>query len=339
VTPTVRPDHLVPGDPRHGVVGYARALATAAGCAVRDAAPQTPGGPLHLHFTDRLWGPTPADAAAAVERLALAHPLTVTLHDLPQPSDGAAHAQRSQAYRRVLAVARAVVCNSAWERELVAALAGAAPVAVIALAVIRRDGSPGPADVSGPHIATGPADATAPATVGLLGWIYPGKGHAEVINAVAGVGETDGSGAQVIALGGVSEGHGADVEALHALAARRGVKLVVTGYLDDSQLTDQARAVTVPVAAHQHISASGSINTWLSLGRRPLVSASPYAREMTRLRPGTLSLFEPAGLAAALGRALADPRSTWLAPDVDLAPDLGDTAAAYLRWWSEQVPW
>jgi hypothetical protein len=286
-----------------------------------------------------------------VERLALAHPLTVTLHDLPQPSDGAAHAQRSQAYRRVLAVAHAVVCNSAWERGLVAALAGPASVAVIALAVIRRDGSPGPADVSGPriatgpadvsgpHIATGPADATAPATVGLLGWIYPGKGHAEVINAVAGVGEMDGSGAQVIALGGVSEGHGADVEDLHALAARRGVKLVVTGYLDDSQLTDQARAVTVPVAAHQHISASGSINTWLSLGRRPLVSASPYAREMTRLRPGTLSLFEPAGLAAALGRALADPRSTWLAPDVDLAPDLGDTAAAYLRWWSEQVPW
>ena len=35
------------------------------------------------------------------------------------------------------------------------------------------------------------------------------------------------------------------------------------------------RAVAVPVAAHQHVSASGSVGSWLSAGRRPLVPAPP----------------------------------------------------------------
>ena len=78
---------------------------------------------LHLHFSDRLWASDPAAAARRVEALARRHPLTVTLHDLPQPSDGDdSHRRRADCYRHVIAAARGVVCNSHWEAGLVAAL-------------------------------------------------------------------------------------------------------------------------------------------------------------------------------------------------------------------------
>jgi hypothetical protein len=332
MTSAVRPVHLATGHARHGVERYARQLAAATNCHVVEHHPRPSDDRVHLHFTDRLWGLNAAEAAARVERIAVGHRLSVTLHDLPQTSDGAvAQTRRRDAYRRVLAVAHAVVCNSAWERDLLGDLGLAVSATVIPLPVIRRP------DIRPPDI---PAAAAAESpSVGLLGWFYPGKGHTDVIAAVAARASVADPPVRVVSLGGVSDGHAKEAEHLRTEAAQQGVAFSITGFLSDADLITRAAQITVPVAAHRHISASGSINTWLSLGRRPLVTDSAYAREMSRLRPGTLTLCAREGLADAVNRAVSDPETTWLPGDVDLGPDLDAVADAYLRWWTETVPW
>jgi hypothetical protein len=92
--------------------------------------------------------------------------------------------------------------------------------------------------------------------------------------------------------------------------------------------------VAVGVTAHRNVSASGSLNSWIAAGRRPLVRDGSYAREMAALRPGTLSLFDDATLVPRLDAALHRPTSTWTAPGADLGPRIGETAAAYRTWWA-----
>ncbi len=50
-------EHLLVGPPEHGVTRYARELADAAGTAGPDV--------VQVHFTDRLFGPTAEESAAA----------------------------------------------------------------------------------------------------------------------------------------------------------------------------------------------------------------------------------------------------------------------------------
>ncbi len=164
----------------------------------------------------------------------------------------------------------------------------------------------------------------------MLGWVYPGKGHAEVVRACAGLPVT------VRALGEVSGGHDDLVPELAELAAGLGVGFEVTGWLDDDELAAHLDAVAVPVAAHRHVSASGSMNSWIAARRRPLVMAGTYAHEMAQLRPGTLTPVADGDLARAVAAALADPGSTRLGPSVDTAPHLDDCAAAYLDFWGHR---
>jgi glycosyltransferase involved in cell wall biosynthesis len=335
MTEPVRPLHLVPDVTRHGVTGYARAIAAACGAAVSAEPPAPPAGPLHLHFTERLWGATPEAAAEAVCELARRQPLSVTLHDLPQASDGElAQRRRGAAYARVVDAAAAVACNSHWEAELLGAFAspGTAPT-VIPLAVWP------PAEPPGAAPAPGGSGGAEPPVIGILGFVYPGKGHAEAIAAAAACAATRGHRVDVVALGAVSDGHAADVASLASQARDQGVSFTVTGYLGEAELLSRARQVAVPLAAHQHVSASASIGSWLSAGRRPLVADSAYAAEIDALRPHTIRRYAPERLSAAVGDALADPSAGWLAPGVSLAPGPGETAAAYLRWWTEAVPW
>lgn len=326
----IRPLHVVPEVERHGVTGYARLVAASCGCAVAGAAPAEPGGLLHLHFTDRLWGDSPDSAAAAVTQLARQHRLSVTLHDLPQASDGpASERRRANAYAQVVGVAAAVVCNSRWESELLAAFAiPRLPPAVIPLAVAPAAPDPPPA-----------VGLTDPVSVGLLGFLYPGKGHAEAIDAAALCAQSLQRPVDVIAIGGVSDGHASDADALAERARQRGVSFSVTGYLSPEQLSVMARRVSVPLAAHRHVSASASIGSWLSAGRRPLVADCAYAREIDRLRPGTIRRYRPAELSDAISRALGDLSAGWLAPGTDLRPGPPETADAHLRWWTHEVSW
>lgn len=344
-------------DPQHGVATYAAQIAATVEARtgrhlsldvadlleVPDADTVEVTVPrAHLQFTDRLWGPSPSAAADVVEDLADATALTVTLHDLPQPSDGERNLRRrGEAYGRVVAAARGVVVNSEHERSLLREWVGFdGPVEVIPLPVDR-------------HPVTGPRPEP-DGDVAVIGFFYPGKGHAEVVAAVAGLaaarhdaGDRDGSGATrpeadatgVVALGRASSGHEAELQQLVDEAAALGVPFGATGYLDDATLLDRARRASVPVAAHQHVSASGSIATWIAAGRRPLVPDTRYSREMATLRPGTLTLYPDDGLAAAIATALADPASTWLDDDAHTLPGLDEVADAYAAWWAEGVRW
>lgn len=313
------------GDPRHGVTRYAQQLADALGADVGQPEGGAGAGAAahpdrrHLHFTDRLFGPDPDAAAAAVELLASGGPFSVTLHDVPQPSDGDEGLRlRSDAYRRVIDAAAGVVVNSEHELRLLRRhTSRAARAAVIPL----------PVD---PHPAADTVRVADP-TVGVLGFVYPGKGHDRVIRAVAALGGSAG----VEVLGRASAGHEGDLSALATLAGSLGVGFTVTGYLSDDELLARSRQTTVPVIAHEHVSASGSLASWLSAGRRPVVVSSPYMEEMAELHGGSLTLTTADELPAAIAAALEDPSSTWLddAARGRLGPDTGRVAALYREFW------
>ncbi|MCS5716025.1 glycosyltransferase [Herbiconiux sp. CPCC 205716] len=314
----------VGGDPRHGVTRYAQQLADALGASAGAGHPDR----LHLHFTDRLFGADPAAAATAVESLAASGPVTVTLHDVPQPSDGAdGLRRRSEAYGRVVRAAAGVVVNSEHELGLLRRHVGVGAFSSARVAVIPLPVDPAPVSSSPPSPLSGAADA-AP-TVGVLGFVYPGKGHDRVIRAVAGL-----PGAVVVeVLGRASDGHERDLAALESLAGSLGVGFEVTGYLPDAALLSRSRTTTVPVIAHEHVSASGSLASWLGAGRRPVVVASPYMEEMAGLHEGALAVTTGEGLAAAIARALDDPASTWLDDGVRLGPDTAEVAGMYREFW------
>lgn len=326
------PVHLVaPGSDGHGVTVLARQLARQVGAQeVRDFAAASAAPAVHLHLTDRLFGETPGATARAVVALAARTELTVTLHDVPQPGDGPAFADRRDCYAAVLASGARWVANSGTERATVERwCAPRRPGHVIPLPVVplRR--------AAAEPVPTGSAPDRR--TVGLFGWVYPGKGHDDVMRAVALLAEARDERPRVVAVGAVPDHGDAYLRRLTDLGERLGVDLTITGWIDDEAVATQLAGVDVPVAAHVNVSASGSINSWLAAGRRPLVRDSAYAREMARLRPGTLDLYpastSPAPLAEHLAARLARPR-TGRVPQLSLRPHLEDVAASYRHWWS-----
>ena len=90
----------------HGVAAYARAVAADVRVldpAVRVVTPDDltdlpAGTPLHVHVTDRMWGTSPEEATDRFTSLARRHPVTVTLHDVPQESDGERNRPRRRAF-------------------------------------------------------------------------------------------------------------------------------------------------------------------------------------------------------------------------------------------------
>ena len=322
------PHHLLLGPDTHGVTRYAGEVADAARApVVRDVAELVPGAAVHLHLTDRLLGRDPRDAAAAVEQLARRVRLTVTLHDVPQPTDGPVFAARAEAYGRIVRASHAWATNSWHEHALVDRwIAAGARGTVIPLPVHATPGPPGPSRAVAGLVPAEPV-------VGVFGFVYPGKGHRQVVRAVAAL-RRAGTMASVRVLGDAAPGHADEVEALLRTSRERGVPVEVTGRVAEDDLVRALRDVSVGVTAHRNVSASGSLNSWIAAGRRPLVRDGSYAREMAALRPGTLNLFDDATLVPCLDAALRRPTSTWTSPSADLGPRLEETAAAYRAWWA-----
>ncbi|SFA52211.1 Glycosyl transferase 4-like domain-containing protein [Rhodococcoides kroppenstedtii] len=313
---------VIVGPDQHGVVQFAHrihdAVVGVGGDSVIDRhvnspAPQgiSTSDVVHLHVTDRLFG-SPADRAAeAVSEVVAAVRATgarvvITLHDVPQPSDGRSFEVRTAAYRRIAELADVVVVSSDHERLLLAEVG----IEHASLQVIPLP------------VATGRADqptAPGPATVGVLGFLYPGKGHVEVAAALP-------PGAEFVALGRPSPGHEDLVDDLRAVSPSARV----TGYVADDDLPAALHAVTVPVAHHRHLSASGSIVTWIEHGRRPLVVAGRYTREFEARSPGTVTIYEEGDLAEAVARAAADPASTWIDAGVLAHPTADEVGAAHV---------
>lgn len=316
-----------PGD--HGVAVYSRDLAAAVAAAhpafatvgtdgLDDLAD---GTAVHVQFTDRLWADSPEAASTRFAEVAARLRVSVTLHDMPQESDGERNRRRRRAaYALVAASSRGVAVNSDHERALLQEEdVWAGPVARIPLPVDLR-----------PDLLLPPSGASVPpsdASVGVLGYFYPGKGHDEAAAAAAAAGAT-----RLTVLGRASDGHAADLEAFVRRAAALGVDVEVTGWLDDAEIARRGRAVAVPVIAHRHVSASGSLASWIGWGRRPVAMRNRYIDEMAELRPGTLTAVDEADLGAAVRRAFDAPGSTWHGL-TRLPASWEQTADAYRRWW------
>lgn len=332
---------VVLGRPGHGVTRYASDLADAA--ALREpsveihvvddlvalvSAPSLPAR-MHLHVTDRLFGSSADEAASRIERLAERAAFTVTLHDLPQPSDGPTGlARRAPAYSRIAAASRGVVVSSDHESLLAEEYLGLRGVTVIPMG--------GRVSHSPPMVPS----AVAPAPIVLVaGYIYPGKGHVEAIEAAASARDATGSPtASVTCIGGPSAGHEADLADLVTLGASLGVDVASTGFLEDIEYRGALLGPGTPLVAHAHVSSSRSLIDWIEEGRRPLALRSRYTEEVDRVRPGTLTLYSEGELAEAVARTWGDPRSTWLPPGTPLGPTLDDAARDSLEWWSA-VSW
>lgn len=348
------PLHLVHDDARHGVALYARQVAKALGARVLVGTPadavaearRTGADSVHVHWTDRLFGDSSAESAAAVVALAAQVPTTLTLHDVPQPWAGE---DRAAAYAEVVRGVRTWAVNSHHEADLLAGVLdrvpgppapGALRSTVVHLPVVPLD----PVDPADAVEAADAADATEPGDgavpqapagrvrLALLGFVYPDKGHRELVRAAAALAE-EGHDVEVVALGAPVAGHDDLLDELAARARTGGVGWRVTGYLSDADLAAWMRAVDVPVTGHRHVSASGSMNSWLAAGRRPLALDGPYVREVDALRPGGFRLYDDDSLVDELRAALADPSRTHAAAD-DLRPLLSDTARAYAAWWA-----
>ena len=332
------------------------------------------GEAVHVDFTDALFGRSPAEAAAVL-RGVLPDSATLALHDVPQPAEGAErYAARAAAYAELAGAFAGVVVASEHEAGFLrAACADAgvepAPIAVIPLPV--PDGT-----VPGEGQAPGEVEGLERDVV-VLGHLYPGKGHAEAVAALAAVrreaaerGEDlKGLPDRVTALGPVAAGHQDLVAELEQAAAVEGLGFRVTGFVPDAQLPAALDAAAVPFAAHRNVSASGSLATWMGHGRRCLVPAGAYVEEMDALRPGTLHMARAettgtdpaadAGTAAqdvaatvsgpadddavlealtrALAAAVADPSLTRLAPGLSLAPTPEDTVRALAEVWGRAL--
>ena len=270
---------------------YAEQLAAAVGAEVirmemfNPAETPDLGEPVHVTFTDHLFGSTPDEAVRAVLNYIADRPLSLSLHDIPQPQEGYERCvKRRAAYEKLAAAATLVTVNSHSEAAF---FDGTATDPLIIRLPIPRIDSPFRPE---------------PGTVGILGFIYPGKGHEDLIAALTGTGY------RLRFLGGVSTGH---EEWARSLARHADI----TGWLTDEELAEQAGRIEVPVCAHRHYSASGSLMTWLGAGRNVLASDSPYTREIAAWLPGRITLVQPGqwqdAIAAFNPRQMDPPNYDW----------------------------
>lgn len=268
--------HLIVGPAGHGVTEYALGLARATGAEVirEETFGDTPlAGPVHVTFTDHLFGDTAERLLARIDG-----PLSVSLHDIPQPEEGAErYARRAGVYRELVEKADVAVVNSNHE----ASFFDAAPTVIrLPIPVIDSPFAP------------------EPGSVGVLGFLYPGKGHEDLIAALPD--------RRLRFLGAVSKGHETWAENLDA---------EITGWLSDAQLAAEMGRIAVPVCPHRHFSASGSLMTWLGAGRTVLVRDSAYAREIDAWLPGRVTRVADGGWREAVDKhvpeQLEPPRYGW----------------------------
>ncbi len=337
--------YVVVGPPTHGVVVHGLRLAGAdarlGAALVRVDSPSgveppglvsavPAGGGALLHVTDRLFGPTPEHAVGVVDALAARARLALVLHDVPQAAEGGDwYARRRAAYARLASLATLLVVASASEADQL--VGGVDPpdrqqvrrrTTVVPLPVERAPSGRQPDD----H-APVPAAGRRPVDLAVLGFLYPGKGVEDAIDIAAAL-TTDDRAVTVTNDGAAAEGHADYAEELERYAAARGVSFRLTGYLTDADLRRAVLGADVPLAPHRHISASGSVNTWLEAGRRPVVRRSPYVDELAARLPGVVVAADD--LQGSVAAAVADPATTWLADDVEVGPSWAEAAAAHV---------
>ena len=264
----------------------------------------TPTTPVaHLHFTDRLFGAdqrssAPAVPSSCIRRLAC--PAVVTLHDVPTataprtidaaPPPTGASPRRSMpsSCRAITSGERLRACGVIAEPTVIPL-----PIEPIAPVAADRDRS----TVAGPMVA-------------VLGFIYPGKGHRAVLEALS----TRRDDLALWAVGAVSDGHDDLLGELERFAVRARRRLVVTGYLDDAGLAARHRAG--PTSRSSRQPRRRRRRRWRR-GSPPvaarLTADSAYARELAAQRARLVTRYRAErcpGAGCGHLAALADPAST-----------------------------
>lgn len=320
----VRVVHVVVGPEQHGVVRHGVGVARAGGDdLVRLSEPELleldPAlvDVVHLPYTDRLFAATAEQSATAFETMvapwrAAGIAVSVTLHDLPGEGDDELTRRRRVAYTTVVAGARGVVVNSRRELHLLRALSPTARSQRCILLPIDPVPAPVPRPQNGGDVV-------------VLGFVFPDRGYEPTIDALP-------TGARLVALGRPSAGHDQLPVELASRAASRGCTMITTGFIEDQQLATRLWTAGVPIAPNRRVAASGSINTWIAHGRRPLVPDSPYSREIATNRPGTVTVYDPddaTELASLILRARTDPDLTWITPETAVGPTSHQVATSY----------
>jgi glycosyltransferase involved in cell wall biosynthesis len=322
--------HLVIGPAGHGVVRFAEQLAAQlGGPVVRLSGPDDlavdgaaglsalSGADVVLaQYTDGLDGRDTTSAAARFVALReqIDRPVVVTMHRLPDPIDDPVNYRRRAAgYRAVMDAVDAVIVSSQHEARLFArfsTLFTAGHAGVVPLPIDRRPAAQDRPDPQ-PELA-------------VLGFLAPGKGHDDALAALDGAPAAIG----LTAIGRPADGHHDLATALTAAAAESGHWFRITGFLADDVLIPRLRQVAVPIAPSRTVSTS--INTWISAGRRPLVAAGPYTRELAERCPDAVLLYEPDELPGLIREAFMDPDLTWLDDEAQVGPSSAEAAADYL---------
>lgn len=341
---------LVVGPKDHGVVKHGLELADAAGAPVLhladvaelDATMDELPEAIHVSFTDALFG-GPAEAPERIRALAHERKAWLGLHDVPQDGEGEDRLRRRRAcYATICDDVTGIVVNSEHEQRCLAAAGATVTPHVIPLPIpdlgpagriaqLENDGAGEIGGQGDDSIADQPGAPERAPVIGVFGFLYPGKGVDDVIDAAAELHRSAGRPVGVVNIGGVSDGHQILVDELADRALAAGVGFRVTGHVDDRDLPAALAAVDVPVIAHRHISASGSLNSWLALGRRPIAVTGDYVDEVAARWPGHIRVVDRPDLAGAIADALEDPASTWADAPVDWG--WADVARAHREVW------
>ncbi|ASC72055.1 Glycosyltransferase Type 1 [Halomicronema hongdechloris C2206] len=143
--------------------------------------------------------------------------------------------------------------------------------------------------------------------VTLQGFISRGKGHRLAIEALAQLPDT----VMLIFAGMATSENQAFLQELRQLAADLGVtsQLLITGYLDDETLARYLWASDLALCPFSKMAASGSLSTWIALGRPILASQWPQIEAYNQLEPGAIRVFTPytaTALAKAINAQLQD---------------------------------
>jgi glycosyltransferase involved in cell wall biosynthesis len=125
--------------------------------------------------------------------------------------------------------------------------------------------------------------------VTLLGFVHGRKGHRLLIEALTYLPRDF----MVVFAGGAVKPDSTVISDLLTLAEARdvGQRLRVTGYLSEDRLNQYLAATDLAVCPFKDVSASASLSTWLSAGRRILASDLPLISEYNAMEPGAIRTF------------------------------------------------
>lgn len=265
---------------------------------------------VHVHLTDRLIesDTTRWRCLLTVVR-ATGVPLLMTLHDLPQRGEGAARYRRRVAATRGMASdAHAVCVSSEHERRC------AADIGIRAFVV--------------PHPIFPPVARATPTcphrrrrSLTVAGFVHPGKGILGLVDEIGHVGGTHLEGWHLRLVGDVAPDHRDHLDEIVSTAGRNGLPVVHTGPVGERRWSSELSSAGVAICSHLHVSASGSLLSWIAAGRRPLVSNSAFARELVSERPLAVRIVGDSEWRSAISESLRAPDASTMPVDEWRTPD------------------